>query len=224
MKFFSVSIRELATKVSTIRLILYDFSKVHTRVYIISASIEIMIVGITGPIASGKSVFAEMLVERGFIRMTLSEEVREECKLRGLPIERKVLQDLGNELRIKHGTGYWARRLLAKVKADKNYIIEGIRNPGEIEELRKERNFVLIGFTAPEDLRLKWILKRNKDSDPKTIEEIRTSDRRDRGIGESAHGQQSEACFAMADAYILNNTTLDDLRLKAVELVEQLGC
>ncbi len=183
-----------------------------------------MIVGITGPIASGKSVFTEMLVEKGFIRMTISEEVREECKLRGLPIERKVMQDLGNELRIKQGNGYWARRLLAKVHLNKNYIIEGIRNPGEIEELRKERNFVLIGFTAPEDLRLKWILKRNKDSDPKTIEEIRSIDRRDRGIGESTHGQQSEACFAMADAYIINNTTLDDLRLKAADLVEQLGC
>ena len=224
MKFFSVSIRKLVTKVSTIRQILYDFSRVHTRIYIIYAIIKIMIVGVTGPIASGKSVFAEMLVERGFIRMTISEEVREECKLRGLPIERKIMQDLGNELRIKQGHGYWARRLLTKVHPNKNYIIEGIRNPGEIKELRKERNFVLIGFTAPEELRLKWILKRNKDSDPKTIEGIRTIDRRDRGIGESAHGQQSEACFAMADAYIINNTTLDDLRLKAADLVQQLGC
>lgn len=183
-----------------------------------------MIVGVTGPIASGKSVFAEMLAERGFIRFTLSEEVREECKLRGLRIERKILQDIGNEMRIKHGNGYWAHRLLAKTQAGKNYVIEGIRNPGEVEELRKERNFILIGFNAPEELRLKWILLRNKESDPKTLEEIRAIDQRDRGIGEGKSGQQSEACFAMADAYIINNTTLDDLRMKAAELVEQLGC
>ena|SRR3989344_6055893 len=183
-----------------------------------------MIVGVTGPIASGKSVFAEMLVERGFIRFTLSEEVREECKIRGLPIQRTTLQDIGNEMRAAHGNGYWARRLLAKVQSGKNYVIEGIRNPGEVEELRKERNFVLIGFNAPEELRLKWILARTKGSDPKTIEGIRAIDKRDRGIGERKSGQQSEACFAMADAYIINNTTLEDLKMKAAELVEQLGC
>lgn len=183
-----------------------------------------MIVGITGPIASGKSVLAEMLVERGFIRLTLSEEVREEAKVRGIPIERTALQNLGNDLRVKHGNGYWACRVLAKTVPNKNYVIEGIRNPGEIKELRKERNFILIGVTAPEDLRLCWILKRTKDSDPKTLEGIRAIDRRDRGIGEATHGQQSEACFAMADTYIINNTTLDDLRLKAAELVEELGC
>lgn len=183
-----------------------------------------MIVGITGPIASGKSVLAEMLDSRGFIRMTLSEEVREECKARNLQIVRKVLQDIGNEMRVKHGNGYWASRLLSKTKPNKNYVIEGIRNPGEVEELRKERNFVLIGVTAPEELRLKWILERNKDSDPKTLAEIHAIDQRDRGVGEKAHGQQSEACFAMADAYIINNTTLEDLQLKAADLVQQLGC
>lgn len=183
-----------------------------------------MIVGITGPIASGKSILAEMLVERGFIRLTLSEEVREEARVRGIPIERTALQNLGNEMRSKHGNGYWALRLITKTQPNKNYVIEGIRNQGEVHELRKERNFILIGVTAPEELRLQWILKRTKDSDPKTLEGIRTIDARDRGKGEAAHGQQSEACFAMADAYIINNTTLEDLRLKAAELVEQLGC
>jgi dephospho-CoA kinase len=183
-----------------------------------------MIVGITGPIASGKSVLAEMLAERGFIRLTLSEEVREEAKVRGIPIERTALQNLGNEMRNAHGKGYWAARLLAKMQKGKNYVVEGIRNPGEVNELRKERNFILIGVTAPDEMRLQWILKRNKDSDPKNLEDIRIIDARDRGKGEASHGQQSEACFAIADAYIINNTTLDDLRLKAAELVEQLGC
>lgn len=97
-----------------------------------------MLIGLTGPIASGKSVLADMLVQQGFIRLTLSEEVREECKKRGLPLERSILQDLGNEMRQKHGNGYWARRLLAKLAPGKNHVIEGIRNPGEVEELKKE--------------------------------------------------------------------------------------
>ncbi len=183
-----------------------------------------MITGLTGPIASGKSVLAGMLVDGGFIRLTLSEEVREEARRRGLPIERKTLQNLGNEMRAKYGNGYWAKRLLAKTQKGKNYVIEGIRNPGEVEELRKLRNFVLIGVDAPIENRLRWILARDKDSDPKTLAGIEAMDARDRGVGEDTSGQQSQACYEMADRRILNNTTLEDLREKAEQLVDELGC
>ena len=181
-----------------------------------------MIIGLTGPIASGKSVLANMLVERGFERLTLSEEVREEAKKKGLAIERKILQDLGNEMRAKYGNGYWAKRVLERTIEGNNYVIEGIRNPGEVEELRKSRNFVLIGVDAPVERRWEWISKRGKDSDPKSVEGIRAIDARDRGEGEGMHGQQVDRCFEMSDSIILNNTTLDDLREKASEIVEQL--
>ncbi|MEK6892597.1 MAG: hypothetical protein AABX07_00155 [Nanoarchaeota archaeon] len=183
-----------------------------------------MIIGLTGPIASGKSLLAEMLEDRRFIRLTLSEEVREEARRKGLLIERKALQNLGNEMRVKYGNGYWAKRLLAKTEKGKNYVIVGIRNPGEIEELRKLRNFVLIGVDAPIEHRLRWILARDKDSDPKNLAGIKAMDARDRGVGEDVSGQQSEACFQMADRHIFNNTTLEDLREKAEQLVDELGC
>ncbi len=182
-----------------------------------------MIIGITGPIASGKSVLAEMLVANGFTRLTLSEEVREEARKIGAPIERVSLQNLGNEMRLKHGKGYWAKRLIAKIEADKHYVIEGIRNPGEIEELIKFRNFVLVGIIAPIEDRLQWIIARNKDSDPKTIEGVRAIDARDRGFGEGECGQQVESCLALANVCISNNTSLDDLRLKAVQILEDIG-
>lgn len=182
-----------------------------------------MIIGVTGPIASGKSVLAQMLVEKGFIRLTLSEEVREEARKLGLPIERTTLQNLGNEMRVKYGNGYWAKRLVTKMEENKNYIIEGIRNPGEIEELRKLRNFILIGVNAPIERRIDWIRARNKDSDPKNIEGIKAIDSRDRGFGESHSGQRTEDCFSMADSYIFNNTDLEDLKEKAAQLVREMG-
>ena len=183
-----------------------------------------MIVGVTGPIASGKSVFSQMLVEKGFILLTLSEEVREEARKLSIPIERKALQDLGNAMRLKFGNGYWAKRLIARMDMKKNCVIEGIRNPGEIEELHKLRNFILIGVDAHIEDRIRWIRMRNKGSDPKTIAEIRAMDARDRGVGENVAGQQSFACFKMADTYILNNTTLEDLKEKATQLIKELGC
>ena len=93
-----------------------------------------MIVGITGPLASGKNVLVQMFVEKGFKRITLSEEVREEARKKGIEIERTNLQDLGNEMRQLYGPGHWARRLIAKIDAGKNYVIEGIKNPGEIDD------------------------------------------------------------------------------------------
>ena len=130
-----------------------------------------MIIGITGPIASGKSVFVDMLIERGFVYYRLSDEVREEAKKLEIPIERTALQNLGNAMREKFGNGYWAERLSKKMGQGKNYVIDGIRNPGEIESLKKLVNFVLIGVDAPIEKRFQWILARNKDTDPKALED-----------------------------------------------------
>ena len=183
-----------------------------------------MIIGITGPIASGKSVLVEMLIEKGFAYYRLSDEVREEAKKLETPIERKALQDLGNIMRERYGNGYWAERLLLKIAPDKNYVIDGIRNPGEIEVLKKKGNFILIGVDAPLDERFKRILARNKDSDPKTLDEIKAIDARDRGVGESNFGQQSMRCYELADAYLNNDGTFEELSKKISELFEDLKC
>lgn len=183
-----------------------------------------MIIGITGFIASGKSVLVDMLVERGFVYYGLSNEVREEAKKLEIEIERKALQNLGNAMREKYGMGYWAERLISKIVGGKNYVIDGIRNPGEIEALKKLGGFVLIGVDAPIDARFNRIIARNKDSDPKTIEEIKAIDARDKGVGEALHGQQAQKCFEMADAYIQNDGTFEELSKKFGDLLEELKC
>ncbi len=183
-----------------------------------------MIIGITGPIASGKSVLVEMLIEKGFTYFGLSDEVRDEARKAGIAIERKALQDYGNSMREKFGNDYWAKRIIAKVNPEKNYIIDGIRNPGEVEALRKLGSFVLIGISAPIERRLTWIKNRNHDSDPKTIDEIMAMEARDRGVGEAGHGQQSGKCYEMADVFIENNGTFEELEKKISDLLEDLKC
>jgi len=182
-----------------------------------------MIIGVVGPIASGKNVFTEILVGNGFVVKNLSDEVRDEARARSLPIERKLLQDIGNELRVKNGNGYLAKRLLSKIDLSKNYIITGIRNPGEIEEFRKIREFKLIGIDAPIEKRFQWIIDRDKDSDPKDIEGIKAIDARDRGIGEEKSGQQVSICYDMADNFVFNDGTIEDLRKKSIIMLAELG-
>lgn len=163
-----------------------------------------------------------MLISKGFHRIGFSDEVRDECKQRGLQIERKILQDIGNEMREKYGGDYWAKRVISKMKPGRNYVLEGIRNPGEVNALKELDNFILVGVDAPVEERLQWIIKRNKDSDPKTIDEIRRVDERDRGVGEAKSGQQVDACFKMADLIIMNHGTLDDLKSKVEKLSKAL--
>ncbi len=182
-----------------------------------------MIIGLTGPIASGKSTLVYMFLERGFVYLTLSDEVRNEALRRHIPIQRTQLQDLGNDMRKKNGMGYWAELLIGKMNENNDYIIDGIRNRGEIDSFRKIGDFKLIGITAPLEKRYERILLRAKESDPKTVEEIKRMEERDRGIGEAEFGQHTDECYSLADKFIVNDGSVDDLRLKVSQLISELN-
>src|SRR3989338_7146145 len=111
-----------------------------------------MLLGLTGPMASGKSTVVAALVKHGYKVTTLSEAVRVECRRQGVAEERENLMACGQALRNEHGAGILAMRALERVKKEggDNWVIDGIRNPAEVEELRKEPGFVLIANTAPE--------------------------------------------------------------------------
>ncbi len=180
-----------------------------------------MIIGITGRIASGKTDVAEFLKERGFKYVTISQVVREEVSSRGIEITRKTLQDIGNEIRKKEGAEGWIKRLLKRINIEEDNIIDGIRNPGEIEELRKIPNFILISVNAPKEERFKRVISRDKPSDPKTWEGFLGIDKRDFGE-EDPLGQQVGKCMELADFHLMNDSTLEDFHKKIESLYKDL--
>ena len=181
-----------------------------------------MIIGVVGSIASGKNSFVEALTSKGFINLRVSDELKELARQKGIPLERKPLQDLGNELREKYGQGFLAERVMEKIIPGGNYVIDSIRNPGEIEIFRNHDDFVLIGVDAPVEIRLQRILSRKKPGDPKTIEEAREMEARDRGEGENKSGQQVSACFELSDYKLVNNGTMQELNSKIALLLKDL--
>ncbi len=54
-----------------------------------------IVIGLVGPIASGKGTISEYLKSQGFVYFSLSDVVREETVARGLEMSRKNLQDVG---------------------------------------------------------------------------------------------------------------------------------
>ncbi|MEK6922845.1 MAG: dephospho-CoA kinase [Nanoarchaeota archaeon] len=175
-----------------------------------------MIIGLTGTFGSGKTTVADYLKSKNFSYITLSDLVREQAQKQDLPIEREILQNIGNKMRKLHGNGYWAQQALKKINNKNNWIIDGIRNPGEVEVLRKIKNFTLIALDAPIEIRIKRITERKgirserKHSDPNNIEEIKRLEARDRGEKESETGQQVEKCIELADYKINTNTSIEE--------------
>ena len=93
-------------------------------------------------------------------------------------------------------------------------MIDGIRNPGEWEELIKLPGFQMIGVTASPETIVDRITERNREGSKLSREEILEKLARERGIGEPPEGQQVQRTLDCADYLIVNEGSLDDLEAK----------
>ncbi len=184
-----------------------------------------IIIGITGTLCSGKGTVTEYLKELGFDAISLSDVLREEAKLRGLTLTRENLQSLGNEIRTKDGTGALALLALEKMKGKEKFVIESIRNPGEVEELKKKKDFYLISLDAPKEIRIDRLLKRNanlRKEDPVTKEEIEMIIAVDEGAGQEITGQRVVDCIKSADFHVFNDKDVGHLKVQIKSILEKI--
>jgi len=188
----------------------------------------------------------------GFTSFSLSSAVHREIEKKGIKkYTRQMLQDVGDEMRRREGDEVLARRVIEaiqkqtiedrKSKVKKNLfsifnyqppssifyhrqsiIIDGIRNPAEIEFLRNNSNFILIGVKANRELRFKRLLFRGKEWDPKTYEDFLKVDRRDIGVGQNKSGQQVGKCLAYCDYMLTNNKDVKDFQGKVEKLMKKI--
>ncbi len=181
------------------------------------------IIGVVGPLACGKGVVAEYLIKnKGFASFSLSTIVHDELKKSGVTnFTRTTLQDIGDKLRMREGDGALAKRAVAilKEKEVENVIIEGIRNPGEVEYLRTLPHFYLIAIDSKRELRYDRVIKRGKPWDPKDWESFEKVDCRDQGDKQNKSGQQVLACMQLADIKIENNGDLALLNKEIEKIV-----
>lgn len=180
-----------------------------------------MIIGLTGPIGSGKGTVVEILNKLGFSNITFSDILRDELKKRDIEITREALREVGNEIRLNEGSEALSKKIISKIKEQggKYWVIDGFRNPAEIKEFRQFTDFILLGINAGLEARWERTDKRAREHSPKTFEEFKKVDARDKGVGQEDYGQQGDACFKMADAYIMNNGTVEELEAKVKKLI-----
>jgi dCMP deaminase len=169
-----------------------------------------MIIGLTGENCAGKSTIAEYLMKKGFYYYSLSDVIREEVKAEGKPVTRENLIRKGNELREKFGPGILGAKMASRVEKDKNYVIDSIRNPAEVDELRKLGRFFLFYVTASAEIRFERIKSRNREEDPQTYEAFLHIEKLEMENAEKTK-QNLRGTFGLADKKIDNERDFTDL-------------
>jgi len=166
-----------------------------------------LVIAVSGTLCSGKGLVARVLKSKGCDTDTFSSVVKDELRSRGiLEPTRTQLQDEGNRLRKAFGGQVLAERLLSKYKNSiRPLVIDGLRNVGEIDYLKKNSNFFLIGVDAPIELRYKFTRGRKTSKDNVDYDTFVALDTRDRGANEPLTGQQVGMCLTYADFLIYND-------------------
>ena len=180
-----------------------------------------MIIGLTGRNAAGKTEVAEYLKTRGFAYFSLSDEIRAEIRARGQEITREVLIVVGNELRTRFGPGVLAERVLHRLGHEQNYVVDSIRNPQEVEALRRRNDFILLAVEADEAVRFYRSRLRGREGAAATLEQFVEEESRELDSGDPAN-QQLLATRRLADMVVTNNGTLEDLHRNLDSLLPKL--
>ncbi len=180
-----------------------------------------MIIGLTGSLAAGKGVVANFLKKKGFVYLSLSDELREIMKENKIQLTRENLQNWGNKLREEQGSEVLARRVSEKIKNQeyKRAIIDGIRNPAEVDFFEKNlKNFFLVSVDASSKIRFERMASRNRESDPMEWNDFVRADKRDKGVGEKASGQGVAKCMKKAKFVLMNEGSLEEVEKKIEKL------
>lgn len=177
-----------------------------------------MVIGLTGKNASGKTEVAQYLKSRGFEYFSLSDEIRQEAETRGLAVRREVLIEIGNELRARFGPGVLAERILQRLAQDRNYVVDSIRNPAEVEVLRRRQDFRLVALEAEQATRFERSQRRARENAAQTLEEFSQEESRELHSSDPAN-QQLLATRRLADIVVNNDASVKDLHAQLVAIL-----
>jgi len=122
-------------------------------------------IALTGYMGSGKGVLSDMLKQSGYKYVSLSDIVREEATSRGLEHTRENLQNIGNELRSQYGAGVLGMKVRETItrEPDQKWVVDGVRNPACMDELRELPGLKIVGVSADDELLVDRILDRRRE-------------------------------------------------------------
>jgi dCMP deaminase len=180
-----------------------------------------MIIGVSGTNGAGKGEVVAYLAARSFYPLSLSDVIRDELRRADVPETRERMIEIGQRLRREGGPGVLAERLLPRLEPNRNYVIDSIRHPAEIEVLRNQaKGFQLLWIDAPPALRFDRIHVRGRSGDPGSVEDLVRLEGRERGSDDPA-AQQLDRVRALADYELRNEGSLAELHDAVQRILER---
>ncbi len=184
-----------------------------------------LIIGLVGTSGAGKSTASNYLKKQGFYTVELSSFLKEEALKRGIQeVNKKILQDVGNDLRSKFGSDILARMALERIyksKAEKA-VVDGIRNINELLFFNKQKNFSLIGIDAEQFIRYKRIVKLRGKKWVGTFKDFQQIETRENTLGNKNIGLRVRDCLKEAKVILINNRTVDIFYMKINNMIKKL--
>jgi predicted nuclease with RNAse H fold/dephospho-CoA kinase len=122
------------------------------------------VIGVSGPIAAGKTTLAEILQSKGFAYTRFSMVIDDILKERNLPLDRHHRQMVGTEVNHDGRQRELAERTLSRVAGAKTIVVDGLRFPDDHAFLKEKFGFRFhhIHVSAPDELRRERYAERLK--------------------------------------------------------------
>ncbi len=174
---------------------------------------ERLVIGISGPIASGKTTGARFLEKAGFRYGRYSEVLAQMLADAGERPSRAALQSLGERIHRHPGQRWLSKRLVQTLASDRNAVIDGLRFPEDHAFMVEAFGpaFIHIHITAPEALRRERYVAMGNSRGSFT-----------RAVGHIVE-QKIPLLAQRAHESILNDSTRDAYRTKIMHLIQKLG-
>lgn len=182
---------------------------------------NIIVLGITGLPSSGKGEFSEVAKTHDFYELIMGDVIRNECKRRGLPVNRENSNKIMLKLREERGDNAVALITLewieTAIKKGKNRIlIDGIRSMEEVNTFRNiYPDMLLIAIHADPKTRYQRAKNRKRQDDAYSWDSFHRRDQLelDVGIGNA---------IALSDIMISSKNNLSSVKNSYNEVINDI--
>ena len=183
------------------------------------------LIGIAGTNGSGKDTVGHILAEKhGFLFISVSDLLRDECGRRGLPVERENLRAISAEWRREGGLGVLIDKAVdAFERHGDQYAglaVASVRNPGENDRVH-ELGGTMVWVDADPRVRYDRIQAANRGrgaEDTKTYEQFLVEQEAEMHSSGDAATLDMSAVKDLCDITVLNESTETDLESQIVGL------